>query len=116
DRLLDLAGVLAAGDDDAALLERQRDGGAAAHAVDRGIGLKMRRVQDDVVGTKPASSSGRGRMKMLRENSACQAPVVTMRTRTRYAGSAPAYRTGGNSSWPCRYACTRAFSSANFSG
>ena len=50
DRLLDLAGVLAAGDHDDPLLERQRDGGAAAHAVDRRIGLEQRRVQDDVVG------------------------------------------------------------------
>ena len=41
-------------------------------------------------GWKPASSSCGGRMNMLRANSACQALVVTSRTRMRCAGSAPA--------------------------
>ena len=92
DRLLDLPRVLGPGDDDGPLFERQRDRGAAAHAVDCRIGLEMRGMQDDVIGWKSASSSGCGRMKMLRANKACHAPVVTRRTRTRCAGSAPAYR------------------------
>ena len=49
DRLLDLPAILAAGDHHHALGEGHGDGGAAAHAVRRRVGLHVGGVQDDVV-------------------------------------------------------------------
>jgi hypothetical protein len=49
DRFLDLAGIGRAGDQDRLRGERQRDDGAAAAAVDGGVGLEFRGVQDGPV-------------------------------------------------------------------
>ena len=53
DRLLDLPRIFGPGDNDAALLERQRDRGAGAHAIQRRIGMEMRCMQDDIVRLEP---------------------------------------------------------------
>ena len=73
-RLLELAGVARAADEDHALGEVEHDERAGARAVPRGIGLDLRRVQHREVRREARRARATlGRMNMLRTNAMCHA-------------------------------------------
>ena len=90
DRLLDLAGVGGAADQDLALRRMERDERARAGAVLGRVGLERRGMQHHAFRREAFELGLLGAMNIVPAKSAWNGLGVTTRTAMRYAGSAPA--------------------------